>query len=99
MFDSACGCIRVLSISEAWRNLAGEACEVIQARDLDNVVEELGDVAFSLGRFLGAVSGRVFIPVPGSEACVHKMQSRINRYGCVRSERNLVNGCCPSVGG
>jgi len=83
----------VLAPRQALRDLLDELREFVSEPSRD----ELSDIAFGLGRLLGALSRRVYVPVWGAADHVTKIADRMNTYGCVRSRRHLINDACPST--
>ena len=96
-----CGCLRnekgelVKRLKEIW----DEVVEVFEAKDREEVKDEVSDVMFGVGRLLGYGCGRVYVPVWYDERHVRKIEKRFEEYGCVRSKRNLVGGKCPAAAG
>jgi NTP pyrophosphatase (non-canonical NTP hydrolase) len=94
-----CGCLRnekgelVKRLKEIW----DEVVEVFEAKDWEEVKDEVSDVMFGLGRLGGYVCGRVYVSVWYDGRHVRKIEKRFEEYGCVRSKRNLVGGKCPSL--
>ena len=94
-----CGCLRngkgefVLRCKEIWDEV-GEVCE---ARNWEELKDEVSDVMFGLGRMLGYLCGRVYVKMWFDERHVKKIEGRMEEYGCVRSKRHLVAGMCPSL--
>jgi hypothetical protein len=88
-----CNCLSTLSPSRALQDILDEAVEFAKGPSRD----ELSDIAFGVGRLVGAFLRRPYISVPGDKLHVEKITLRMNEYGCVRSRRHLVNGACPTV--
>jgi hypothetical protein len=94
-----CGCLTnkkgelVKRLKEIW----DEVVEVSEANTWEEVKDEVSDVMFGLGRLLGYVCGRVYVPVWYDGRHVSKIEARFEEYGCVRSKRNLVGGKCPAA--
>ena len=94
-----CGCLRnnrddlCSRVTEIW----DEVCEVCEARNMEELKDELSDVMFGLGRLLGYLRGKVYVGMWFDERHVAKIERRMEEYGCVRSKRHLVAGMCPSL--
>lgn len=91
--DEWCGCMRPVPVRQAVRDIVDEAVELLREPSRD----ELSDVAYGIGRLLGAVVGRTYVPVPGDGLHVRKIEERMAEYGCIRSRRHLLDGRCPSA--
>ena len=91
-----CGCVKVITVRHALRVIIDEAIEFTQSKTIEEAKEEASDVCFSIGRLLGAVVGRTYVPVPYDGRCQAKRAKRLREYGCIRSRRNLVDGRCPN---
>jgi hypothetical protein len=96
-----CGCLTnkkgelVKRLKEIW----DEMVEMSEAKDWEEVKDEVSDVMFGVGRLVGYVCGRVYVSVWYDERHVRKIEKRFEEYGCVRSKRNLVGGKCPAAAG
>lgn len=91
-----CPCLAPLTTRAAVRDIAAEARELLTARRAVDVLDELSDICFGVGRLAGAVIGRSYVPVPGAGRHVAKIDERMRAHGCVRSSRHLIDGRCPS---
>lgn len=89
-----CRCMRVLEPREALEHCLDEMRELIEGRNK----EEASDVAFTVGRLLGAVMGRIYVRVPGDGMAYEKMHRRYRETGCVRSLAHREMGKCLSDG-
>lgn len=90
-----CNCYQPLPIKTALRYLKEEIVEFVQKPSMD----ELGDVIRVTNRLAGAVFKRkelTLIPYP--KVHLDKVNSRMRKNGCIRSEAHLLNGKCPSLG-
>lgn len=92
-----CQCLGVLPLSAAWRDLWDELRELVNVSSRAEWVDEVSDVAFGVGRLLGAVCRRVYVRVPFARSHIEKVTARQDGHGCVRSARHLVGGVCPSM--
>jgi hypothetical protein len=93
-----CGCLKNEK-GEFWnrvKEIWDEVCEVCEARNMEELKDEVSDVMFGLGRLLGYVCGKVYVSVWFDERHVKKIERRMEEYGCVRSKRHLVDGKCQS---
>ncbi len=86
-----CRCLQPLRLREALSHLKEETVELWQEPSLD----ELSDCAFGIGRLVAALFGKVYFRMPLDGRHVHKIQARMAKHGCIRSERHLVEGHCP----
>lgn len=83
---------------QGFGDLIDEAKELMSARGREELLEELSDVTYAVGRLCGAVIKRPYVPMPFDKRHRDKIQKRVERYGCIRSERWLLNGQCPGLG-
>lgn len=90
--EKFCKCLKPLSFGRAVKQLWDEIVEFYQEPSLD----ELSDCAFALGRLLAAIFGRVYIHIPFDQRHWAKIGKRMEVQGCVRSQRHLKFGKCPS---
>jgi NTP pyrophosphatase (non-canonical NTP hydrolase) len=93
-----CGCLKNEK-GELWnrvKEIWDEMVEVFEARNMEELKDEVSDVMFGLGRLLGYVCGKVYVSVWFDERHVKKIERRMEEYGCVRSKRHLVGGKCQS---
>lgn len=89
-----CKCHRVMTIKEVLKATKDELIEFIQEPSLD----EASDVVYCVNRFFGTLSKVPYKKViPWDKLHVCKINKRMMRYGCIRSENHLVNGKCPSL--
>lgn len=63
----------------------------------NELLDELSDVMFALGRVLGDRLGIFCLPLPFQGRHIEKMRARHAKQGCVRSSKHLVDGHCPSA--
>ncbi len=77
-----CKCMSVRRpLVAALKDVGEELVEFIHEPSCD----EASDVAFTLGRLLGSVLGRVYVRFPGDGMCLAKMRRRVKEHGCIRS--------------
>ena len=88
-----CRCMQPVPVRQALRDIADETVELLREPSRD----ELSDIAYGIGRLLGALTGRTYVPVPGGARHVRKIEERMAEYGCIRSRRHLLDGRCPSA--
>jgi hypothetical protein len=81
-----------MSPSRALRDVVDEAKEFAKEPSID----ELSDIAFGVGRLLGALTCAPYRRVPLAGPHIEKVAARMQEHGCVRSRRHLVDGACPS---
>ncbi|WP_216726058.1 hypothetical protein [Hymenobacter siberiensis] len=77
---------QVLTLSEAYTTLKDEVVEFIESPSRD----ELSDIAFGIGRLVGALLGRKYVSVPYDGLHVAKCNERMAEYGHFRSRRHLA---------
>lgn len=88
-----CKCHDVLHINEAVKGIVDEAKEFISEPSKD----ELSDIVYGMNRLIGAFLKMKYVKlIPGDGIHVKKIQLRMQEYGCIRSERHLLNSKCPS---
>ena len=75
----------VLTVREAVRTLLDEVEEFCEEPSRD----EASDIAFGIGRLLGALLGRKYVPVWGDSLHIAKCNARFLDYGHFRSRRHL----------
>jgi len=88
--NSGCTCLHVLTPRKALYYIWEEVVELAEEPSM----EELSDVAFAFGRFLGALTGRLYIRVPLDRRSLRKMAKRAYETGCIRSLRHRPMGTC-----
>lgn len=106
MKNNFCGCISVRSSREALGDMfsrelvdgkvRGEFYELLAVRSWAEFRDEMSDMSYGFGRLLGGLVGKPYVHVPGDALHLAKMDARMAEYGCVRSTRFLVDGCCPN---
>ena len=79
-----------LSIREALTTLLDEVVEFVQEPSRD----EASDIAFGVGRLLGALLGRKYVPVWGDTQHIAKCNARYLDYGHFRSKRHIQCSFC-----
>jgi hypothetical protein len=94
-----CGCLtnEKGELGKRLKEIWDEMKEVYEAESWEEVKDEVSDVMFGVGRLMGYVVGRVYVPMWYDVRHVRKIEKRFEEYGCVRSARNLVGGKCPSL--
>lgn len=88
-----CACLDTQKPGAALRDVRDELVELVREPSRD----EASDVLFGVGRFLGAMLRRQYVPLWGAGAHIEKIAGRMTAHGCVRSGRHLENGRCPSL--
>jgi len=88
-----CSCMTVRPFGAAVVDLVAEIEEWVEYPSWD----EWSDICWALGRLLGSMMNRLYVHVPGDTRHVEKIHRRMQEHGCVRSDRHLVDGHCPSV--
>jgi hypothetical protein len=92
-----CACHKKVSLRQGFGDLIDEAGEILKTRNRVDFMDELSDVSYAVGRLLGASVRREYVRMPLDGRHVAKIQERMARYGCIRSERWLRDGVCPSL--
>ena len=94
-----CGCLtnEKGELGKRLKEIWDEVVEVFEAKDWEEVKDEVSDVMFGVGRLVGYVCGRVYVSVWYDGRHVRKIEKRFEEYGCVRSKRNLVGGKCQAL--
>jgi hypothetical protein len=88
-----CGCFQPLTPAAAVRDILDELRELVAEPSRD----EASDIAFGVGRLLGSLARRPYVPVPFAGLHIEKVAHRMLEHGCIRSKRHLVNDRCPSA--
>ena len=88
-----CACMHIRPFGAAVRDLLAEIQEWVECPSKD----EASDICWALGRLLGSVTHRLYVSVPCDELTVDKVQRRMQGHNCIRSDRHLVDGHCPSL--
>jgi len=88
-----CDCFRMIGMRRAVLYVLDEVGEFLWRPSL----EEASDICFAMGRLLGTLAGRKYVNVPGDSMTIEKMRERMMTYGCIQSERHLIDGKCPSL--
>lgn len=92
MFE-ACKCHDTMTFKQASQALKDELMEFIQEPSKD----EASDIAYCINRLAGSIIGKPYLHIVGGTGLhVEKVQKRMQKYGCIRSRRHLINGQCPS---
>lgn len=79
-----CNCIYVVSPKEMFPYLLEEIKEFIACPSED----EASDVLWCISRMLGGLFNKIYLPIPGIDAHITKMDNRMQMWGCVRSENH-----------
>ena len=90
-----CKCMKVMQFREAWAAIWDELIEWVEEPSKD----EFSDIMWGVGRLIAGVFGKVYVSMPFDGLHREKVEARIKKFGCVRSERHLINGKCPEEGG
>ena len=91
-----CPCFAPLTVRAAFGDIAAETKELLGARHAAEILDELSDICFGIGRLAAATVGRRYLPVPGAGRHIAKIDARMRTHGCIRSVRHLRDGMCPS---
>lgn len=87
-----CKCLGVRKGRDAWKDIWDEMVELVEVRTWADFTDELSDVSFGIGRLVAGLFGKVYVRVPGDRAHVRKIDARMDKQGCVRSERKVAAG-------
>lgn len=88
-----CKCWRPLPVRQA----AKAALAEIKEFNAEPTLDELDDVKVCLNRLVGSFVKKTTIEVFTTPFYDLKVTERMNSYGCIRSERHLKDGRCPSL--
>ena len=101
-----CGCMKVHTFKEGIADLfsrdlvegkrRGEIYELFEAKSMAEFKDEASDIAWGVGRLIGALMNKAYVRVPGDKIHYNKVVARIQEYGCMRSKRFLIEGKCPN---
>jgi len=104
-----CGCMNVRPWRDGFADIfsrdlidgkrRGEIYELFEVKNFEEFKDELSDIAWGIGRILGGLRKKAYVRVIGDGIHYNKVVDRINKYGCMRSKRFLVDGKCPNEGG
>lgn len=88
-----CKCHETLTLKEGMNALLDETKEFIVEPSRD----EASDVVYCLNRMAGTLVGKPYVPlIPLDRMHREKIAVRMESYGCIRSQRHLIFGLCPS---
>lgn len=88
-----CKCYKPLTLRVAVKGLVGEIREFREEPSLD----EFADILRCVNRLAGALFKKSEITIfPYPKIHLDKVHNRMAKNGCIRSERHLINGKCPS---
>jgi hypothetical protein len=73
----------------------GELWELFEVRSKSELLDELSDVSWGIGRIIGGMTGKPYIRMIGDKRHYQKVTNRMDDYGCIRSRRFLIDGKCP----
>lgn len=88
-----CACHKPLKLREAVQGLLDELKEFVEEPSMD----EASDIAYCVGRLTAGLFGKEYFPIPGDGIHVRKIRERMQKHACIRSERHLKDGRCPSL--
>jgi len=97
-----CGCWEVRGVSDAWLDMfgmemkkngerSGEVFELINAikkMDKEEILDEISDMCWGVGRLVGGLVGRKYVRVIGDRRHYEKVKERYEECGCIRSKNN-----------
>lgn len=79
-------------VKQAAAALLAETLEFVSKPSFD----EFDDVKVCFNRLLGSFINEATFELMTTPLYDAKVALRMEQYGCIRSSRHLVNGCCPS---
>ncbi len=101
-----CSCMEVKSIRGGLADLfsrrlvdgkkVGELWELFEVRSKSELLDELSDISWGIGRVIGGITGKPYIRIIGDKRHYQKVANRMDDYGCIRSRRFLIDGKCPT---
>ena len=74
----------------------GELWELFEVRSKSELLDELSDISWGIGRIIGGITGKPYIRMIGDKRHYQKVANRMDDYGCIRSRRFLIDGKCPT---
>jgi len=97
-----CGCWSVREFKSAWLDMfgmekkkngerSGEVFELINAikkMDKEEILDEISDMCWGVGRLIGGLIGREYVRVIGDKRHYEKIKERFEECGCIRSKNN-----------
>ena len=97
-----CGCWDVRRPKDAWLDMfslefkkngerSGEFFELVGAvkkMDLDEILDEISDMAWGVGRLIAGIFGKKYIRIWGDNRHYVKVAERYENNGCIRSKNN-----------
>lgn len=97
-----CGCWKVRGITDSWLDMfgmdrkknnerSGEVFELINAikkMDKEEILDEISDMCWGVGRLIGGLIGREYVRVVGDKRHYEKVKERFEECGCIRSKNN-----------
>jgi hypothetical protein len=82
----------VRGAKDALRDIRDEVVELLKVSSFDEFCDELSDVMFGIGRLVAGFRGKVYVRMPGDRRHIEKINVRMMKQGCVRSERVVAKG-------
>lgn len=97
-----CGCWEVRGVKDAWLDMfslekkkngerSGEIFELFGAigkLDVEEILDELSDLSWGVGRLIGGLFGKKYVRVWGDKRHYVKVKERFEENGCIRSKNN-----------
>jgi hypothetical protein len=83
-----CKCMGVRKGKDAWMDIWDELKEFVEEPSKD----EFSDIMFGIGRLVAGFVGKVYVRMPFDGLHVDKINARMAKQGCVRSERAVREG-------
>ena len=97
-----CGCWKVRGFKDGWLDMfgmerklngerSGEVFELINAikkMDKEEILSEMSDMCWGVGRLIGGLFGKKYVRVIGDKRAYVKFKERFEKDGCIRSKNN-----------
>jgi len=97
-----CGCWKVRGLKDGWLDMfglemkkngerSGEVFELINAIkkwDKEEVLDEISDMCWGVGRLIGGLFGKEYVRIWGDRRHYLKVKERFDECGCIRSKNN-----------
>lgn len=97
-----CSCWGVRGVKDAWLDMfslkkkkngerSGEVFELINAIkkwDKEEILDELSDLSWGVGRLIGGLFGKEYVKIWGDTRHYVKVKERFEECGCIRSKNN-----------
>jgi hypothetical protein len=97
-----CECWSVREFKNAWLDMFGmekkkngerngkvfELINAIKKMDKEEILDEISDMCWGVGRLIGGLVGKEYVRVIGDKRNYKKVKERFEECGCIRSKNN-----------